>query len=101
MILRGRTERVTYLPCSIQLAILQSIWIAVLRLSITVTAIFVRRSNVSVIVIQPMPGCYRIFSLGGEDVDEVWREHVRDEGTLASYSEAMRGLATGQWRRYR
>lgn len=52
----------------------------------------------SVIVIQPMPGCYRISSLGGEDVDEVWREHVRDEGTLASYSEAMRGLATGPWK---
>ena len=35
---------------------------------------------------------------GGEDVDKVWREHVQDGTSLASYSEAMRALATGPWK---
>ena len=39
-----------------------------------------------------------VVYVGGEDVDKVWQEHVRDEETLTSYSKAMCGLATGPWR---
>ena len=38
------------------------------------------------------------LSLGGEDVDEVWRDHVRDDDTLVTYAKAMRSLATGPWK---
>ena len=34
---------------------------------------------------------------GGKPVDELWRDHVSNRGTLHTYSKAMRELATGPW----
>ena len=56
------------------------------------------KANASYIVCKTYECCVVVFIFsGGKPVDELWRDHVGDRGTLHAYSKAMRELATGPW----